>query len=352
MADTLFTGFDLDAIYNGDKTAVGDAIRLLVQLASQNKGVLPVLTDKIIVPTFTEDGLVIESEDGTRYASIGGGGGTAGQPAAGTTNWETDINLLRRLKLGEVVDIADNFAPGETALGLGFGDNDFVGIGNIMYRLAPTANASVSGIYSSVIGPPLEPNNDSQVVMFWNDSAFAINFDSSIAGVTNRRKILTPFWIGPQGVAILVQEAVDDGWRVLSVHTPQWTPYTPVWVSTGTQPTMGASTVYGRWKEFGGGVLFQANLTLGAGFSFGTGAIGLSLPVALGAANVLFKFMARYADSGTADWPGTAQPQIMNGQSAVRFDTWAAPSAVVTTTSPFTFVAGDRLSVFGWYPTV
>lgn len=318
MADTLFTGFDLDAIYNGDRVATGDAIRLLVQLASQNKGVLPVLTDKIIVPTFTSDGLIIESEDGTRYASIGGGGGNSGVPVAGVTNWETDMNLTKRLRLGEVVDIADNFAPGETTLGLGFGDTDFVGIGNILYRLAPTGNSSVSGIYSAVDGS-LEPNNNSQVAVFWNDSAFTINFDSSIAGVTNGRKILTPFYLGAQGSVILVKDNFDDGWRVLSVHNPTGLPWISIphgsitfTAATGTWTVASGDLAYCKYKKEGSHVFLKGAIVTSSVSATPT-ELRMTIPGVTFAGNDSFGFTVLSQDGFATQDTGQAIARVASG---------------------------------------
>lgn len=353
MSDTFLTGFDLDAIYNGDNTATGDAIRLLVQLASQNKGVQPLLSDKLIIPKFSPDGFIVESEDGQRILTLGAGGGTAGQPGSGTSSFSSDVEFLGRIKLGPIVDVADGYSPGDTTFGLGFGNADFIGIGNTIYRVAPTANGkSICGIYCATATADY-PNNHSHLITIWNDSAFYIPVDSSIAGVTNGRKILSRFYLGPQGTALLVHDEHDDGWRLVALNNPLWSTYTPVFVSTGTQPTMGASTVAGRWKDTGGAIEYEAQLTLGAGFSFGTGQVGLTVPVAPSAASPTIRMhLARYADVGTADYAGTAQHQVINALPAVRLQTLASPIAPISATVPFTFVSGDILGVSGKYPWI
>lgn len=345
----LDTAIDIDAIYNGDKQAVGDAIRILTQLAATKSGIQVPLTNRIIVPKVDEDGLVVQAEDGTVLVSFGAGGGTAGMPAAGVTEFPSDVNFLGRIRLGDIVDVGDGYSLNDTTFGLGFGNSDFVGIGNTMYRIAPTANGkAVCGIYCPVASGDW-PNNHAHLITIWNDSAFYVPFDSSIAGVTNGRKILTPFILGAQGMAILVHDEHDDGWRVVSVYNPLFTTYTSVWSSSGTQPTLGTGgSVTAVFKEDGKEVNVEIRLVLGTGFSFGTGNIGFTLPVAP-AANQFGQWSSWALDVGTANHPLLSLVATLNGNACVTAQSWASPSAVISAAAPFTFVASDQIRIVGSY---
>ncbi len=55
--------------------------------------------------------------------------------------------------------------------------------------------------------------------------------------------------------------------------------YNPTLTSTGSNPTQGSSTYNGRYAKFLGLCFFQFELTIGSGFSAGTGNYRISLPV-------------------------------------------------------------------------
>lgn len=67
-----------------------------------------------------------------------------------------------------------------------------------------------------------------------------------------------------------------------AVFTP-WTGYAPTITASTAGPTMGASTLVGRYKQIGKLVFFQIRLTIGAGFAAGTGFYEFGLPVAANA---------------------------------------------------------------------
>lgn len=62
-----------------------------------------------------------------------------------------------------------------------------------------------------------------------------------------------------------------------------WSAYSPALTASTTNPTMGASTLVGRFKQIGKTVFFQLRLTIGSGFAAGTGFYKFSLPVAANA---------------------------------------------------------------------
>src|SRR5690606_30696458 len=58
-----------------------------------------------------------------------------------------------------------------------------------------------------------------------------------------------------------------------------WQGYTPHWFSSGTQPSVGTGgNIFGRYALIGNTMHVRARITLGTGFSFGTGTHGVTLP--------------------------------------------------------------------------
>lgn len=66
-----------------------------------------------------------------------------------------------------------------------------------------------------------------------------------------------------------------------------WTQYTPIWSSSGTQPSVGAGgSVVGYYSKVGRLVTVRAGIYCGASTNFGTGYYSLSLPLAAVVTNV------------------------------------------------------------------
>lgn len=66
----------------------------------------------------------------------------------------------------------------------------------------------------------------------------------------------------------------------LNLYAPQeWTAYTPALTALTTNPTLGNSTLTGKWARFGKLYHFRISLTIGSTFTAGSGAYFLSLPM-------------------------------------------------------------------------
>jgi hypothetical protein len=129
----------------------------------------------------------------------------------------------------------------------------------------------------------------------------------------------------------------------------EWTTYTPTFVAAGGSPTIGSGgTIAGRYAEIGKTTLVYAKVTLGTSFSFGTGNVGVSLPVAGNVAN-RGSWTAFATDTGTAGYPLVGIGTSIGGALCAAFQQWASPLAGITTTAPFTFGAGDVLEIMGSY---
>lgn len=90
-----------------------------------------------------------------------------------------------------------------------------------------------------------------------------------------------------------------------------WTSYTPTWSATTTNPTLGSTTITGRWKALDSKtyiVQISIAITTGGAWNAGSGSYNFSLPnsvtsatgrVQVGSAHVL--------DSGTAHFAGVCK---------------------------------------------
>lgn len=136
---------------------------------------------------------------------------------------------------------------------------------------------------------------------------------------------------------------------------PGWQDYTPTYANLNVGST---GTTVARYHQIGKKVMFQWLATLG-GTGISVGDVRVSLPVTsvstgyvslvtpLGIAHLLDSGVALF--SGNCLWTGTTT-------FGVRY--WNMPSgtilrsAVITSTAPFTWAAGDQLSVVGAYQAV
>lgn len=354
---SIVSGIDLDAIYSGDKTAIGDAIRLLLQRSKQ--GVLPVLTDRIIVPTSENSGLMIETELGTilqrsghpYYTSLGIPFGYANEQAI-------DFWLQQRLLLGEMIDIGDSWAPSDP-FGNGAGGHDSnIGVNRILYRAAPTSNRDIRTIYkpfpNSISGSP-----NGQCIVIWNDSDYVITFFDRFAiggtGGSGHTAIINgPIEIGPLGAAILVYDEDYDwpggsgfgGWRVVGASKEgPWHSYTPSWTAASVNPTLGNGSLTAKYSLTGTTVKFSIRLNIGSTTTLGTGVWSFTLPYTSVAVGATALGAAHLFDSGTANYVGTTIHQTTTTASVVSDGAGNTISATV----PFAWVNGDYVTFEGTY---
>ena len=81
--------------------------------------------------------------------------------------------------------------------------------------------------------------------------------------------------------AILDTE-IRDPFTQLQAAWTAWTPSPALTVISGTNPTMGNSTVVGAPHQIGKTILWRLRITLGSTFAAGTGTYFLALPFSLG----------------------------------------------------------------------
>jgi hypothetical protein len=127
-----------------------------------------------------------------------------------------------------------------------------------------------------------------------------------------------------------------------------WTPYTPTWTGTGSNPSLGNGTISGRYFQIGKTVHFQIHLVIGSTTTFGTGRWDFTLPVASTGYSVFYPFGVAVAyDTGTRPYGG--QTVYVGSTKVCAWRDSGAAEAVVTPTTPHTWAAGDVLELQGTY---
>jgi hypothetical protein len=135
------------------------------------------------------------------------------------------------------------------------------------------------------------------------------------------------------------------GTGIISTGLGAWTPYTPSWTGTTTNPALGNGTLTGAYWKAGRLVAWRFYLTVGSTTTFGTGNYLMSLPVAA---------------AGTSYQP-LCNSNITDVSAGTRFSRqghlWTTTSAIfaseggtlVTNLSPMTWANTDVWAGVGWY---
>lgn len=160
--------------------------------------------------------------------------------------------------------------------------------------------------------------------------------------------------------------AVGGAWRTVPTgSTGAWTAYTPTWGASTTNPTMGSSSINGRYIKNGKTVTFTVSLQIvtGGAFGVGSGVYSITLPLtAVTATNGRWLVTAHYyapaaGTTASKQWPGTGL--IVSGGTkvdevrlAVGDPTQTTKGGLWTNTAPFAPANGDNLTLTGTYETV
>jgi len=130
-----------------------------------------------------------------------------------------------------------------------------------------------------------------------------------------------------------------------------WTEYNPTWTSDSGTPSINNGSLVGRYKQIGKTVFFNLKLTYGSTTTGGSGAWMFGLPVTAYDSN--YQFAASILNSGLAWYGAIANGNYKNSTSHFSIihqnDTATTVWGGVTAGAPFTFGAGDTLTVSGSY---
>jgi hypothetical protein len=122
-----------------------------------------------------------------------------------------------------------------------------------------------------------------------------------------------------------------------------WTPYTPTWTASTTNPVLGNGTLTGRYMKWGRTVICEINLITGSTTTYGSGSYNWLLPAQ--AANAGVSVVGHAHVLGTDRWQG----QIIISANATTCSAFFPISSTNTRidfmnpTRPETLAAGAQL---------
>lgn len=128
--------------------------------------------------------------------------------------------------------------------------------------------------------------------------------------------------------------------------------YTPIWGSTGTQPSIGNGSIVGNYTQVGNMVTAEIVLTMGSTTTFGTGSYSFTLPVQVASKNVSFigNWMAN--NYGVQQEFGLGKADSAGTQVVLWAPTGTAIVNAVTPTVPHTWKNQDTISLSIQYQCV
>jgi len=335
--------------------------------------------------------LVVKTTDGITTATRM----TVGEnPQSGQTGLETqlaDAVSLQRLRL--FPQGAYDPDANDTQAFLDPSDPSVSAPNYSVYRITGAGN--IQGIYTSGFTPVAGQRG--QILIAINDSGGNIGV-RTLGTVTDEKQIFGgPVTVLDKGAVTFVYDVTNEGWQILSVWRPasishgitfggtvsaplldstgnitcagdflgdgdlyeqnrsvaagKWTTYTPTWTTSGTAPDLGTGgAIVGEYSRVGDTVFYCVQITLGTGFSFGTGTMGVTPPVAIDATNPVAQHQAGVIDASTFDLvPLSSALRTIGGTPMPSINQWSSPLVTITSTAPITFAAGDIIRVQGWY---
>lgn len=114
-------------------------------------------------------------------------------------------------------------------------------------------------------------------------------------------------WVGPANSIVAQVDHLGNfsGNDFLWTGGAAWTPYTPTWRSSGTQPVVNNGVLVGRYRQFGKTVVVSIQLTIGTTTTIGTGTYSWDLPFQ--AANQVANYMGAGQFVAGSRWGGGTQ---------------------------------------------
>jgi len=127
-----------------------------------------------------------------------------------------------------------------------------------------------------------------------------------------------------------------------------WASFTPTWTGSVTNPVIGNGTMVGAYLQVGKTVQFRLVVTMGSTTTYGSGAWGLTLPVAPNSSQAA---AAVYVDS-SASTRCSGSAWLTSGSGIFRMlPPTDAASSGISPTVPFTWATSDQIIISGTYET-
>lgn len=128
-----------------------------------------------------------------------------------------------------------------------------------------------------------------------------------------------------------------------------WTTYTPTWTAVTTNPTLGSTTITGRWKlldSHTGIAQISIVITTGGAWNAGSGAYSFSLPSGWTAATGRLQIGSGHVlDSGTTHF--VAAPKVLTGGTTISEVPVgdAAGNKLLSNSVPVTWATNDQINL-------
>ena len=147
--------------------------------------------------------------------------------------------------------------------------------------------------------------------------------------------------VGTNGQVLSADSTQPTGirWTNISDISTEWIAWTPAWSSSGTQPSLGNATVYGRYTKVQRTVIAQGYIIFGSTSTYGTNAYLTSLPVAQRVDSMSNGFATLLdVSAGAPQYVGTSLPYDTNRVE------WRLGNAATNwqPTVPITLASGDQ----------
>ncbi len=129
-----------------------------------------------------------------------------------------------------------------------------------------------------------------------------------------------------------------------------WTDYTPTWGASVTPPTLGSSTVVGRYKLLDsktGIFSIVATVTTGGAWNAGSGSYNFTLPSGWTSAARLQVVAAEVNDASTRHYTCTGRIVASDTKVVEIVTADASASHTVTDAVPITWATGDTIAIMG-----
>lgn len=313
---------DLEAVYNGDKDAIGDAVRYFQQALH---GSVQLIGGSIVAPG---------------EVNVGGDINASGNITAHATLGETGNNEPSRVEIGAVDAGSVNTAAGATA-----------GI-----RLGGTGAQTDVWLLSLDIEGASPDDRTALLVVNETDSrvgpSWMYDGDDGLFIFGPRHTRTTEQHLGSSNSATTRwdQLHIDVGGTFQggrSIASGVWTTYTPTLAGSGA--AVGNGTITGRYTQIDNTVHFRIALIFGSTTTLGTGPT-FTLPVtSLAYGNAVTALgSCLFYDSGSGAWyVGTARYDSTT--TVVAVSNTGAATGTVANTVPFTWATDDQLGIEGTY---
>lgn len=179
----------------------------------------------------------------------------------------------------------------------------------------------------------------------------AVNTDGTVDVGAIRARALGSYLNPAAGDLIVLSQNGKGNWiaigRTATSAATAWTAYTPVWTASATNPTVGNSTLSGRYQKMGRTVHLQINLIRGSTATLGSGDYSFSLPVQAANAGCTYVGNAHLLIPGGGRWGGqfvispgatTAAPFFSSSTTNPRLTWW-------TGVVPESFISGAHVRI-------